>query len=94
MSMKNFSMFLGLIVGINRAVIDRTGITDRYDVKLQFAGDMQLSPTSAPLPREVGSGEFPTLDQALRQQLGLRLRSVRAPVEVLVIDNVERPSEN
>jgi uncharacterized protein (TIGR03435 family) len=94
MSMQNFSMFLGLIVSINKAVIDRTGIADRYDVRLQFAGDMQLSSTSAPRPREVGSGELPTLDLALRQQLGLRLRSVRAPVEVLVIDSVERPSEN
>jgi uncharacterized protein (TIGR03435 family) len=35
MSMKNFTMFLGLIVSINRAVIDRTGLTERYDVKLR-----------------------------------------------------------
>jgi uncharacterized protein (TIGR03435 family) len=57
---------------------------------------MQMSATSAPLPRDVGSatGEDPTLDAALRQQLGRRLRSIRAPVEVLVIDRVERPSEN
>ena len=94
MSMKDIAMFLGLIVSINRGVVDRTGIEGRFDIEMQFAGDMQLSPTSRPLPREVGAGDLPTLDLALRQQLGLRLRSVRAPVEVLVIDHVERPSEN
>ena len=78
----------------DRGVADRTGVAGRFDIEMQFAGDMQLSPTSRPLPGEVGATELPTLDLALRQQLGLRLRTVRAPVEVLVIDHVERPSEN
>jgi hypothetical protein len=40
------------------------------------------------------ASEFPPIRQAIREQLGLRLERTRAPVEVIVIEHVERPSEN
>jgi uncharacterized protein (TIGR03435 family) len=92
---RDIAMFFGLIASVNMAVVDRTGLTGRYDVSLQFAGDIVLAAGAAPVPREVStSSEVLPLRAAIRQQLGLKLESVRAPVEVLVIDNIDRPTEN
>lgn len=91
---RDIAMFFGLIASVNMAVVDRTGLTGRYDVRLQFAGDVVLAAGAAPVPREVTSSEVLPLRAAIRQQLGLKLESVRAPVEVLVIDSVDRPTEN
>ena len=94
LSMKHIAMFFGLVASINMGVIDRTGLDGRFDVDFQFAGDVVLSPNAAPVPRGVEATDIPTLPGAIRQQLGLRLQSTRAMVEVLVIDHVERPSDN
>jgi len=94
MRMQDLAMFLGLMPSINTGVVDRTGLTGRYDIDLEFAAEMVLSPNSAPLPTGIVDTELPTLAGALRQQFGLRLESTRGPVEVLVIDRVGRPSEN
>ena len=91
---RDIAMFFGLIASVNMAVVDRTGLTGRYDVTLQFAGDIVLAAGAAPVPREVTSSEVLPLRAAVRQQLGLKLESVRAPVEVLVIDSIDRPTEN
>lgn len=91
---RDIAMFFGLIASVNMAVVDRTGLTGRYDVRLQFAGDVVLAAGAAPVPREVTSSEVLPLRAAIRQQLGLKLESVRAPVEVLIIDSVDRPTEN
>ena len=94
MRMRDIAMFFGLIASVNMGVVDRTGVTGRFDVDLRFAGDVILSPNAAPVPSEVGSTDVPTLPGAIRQQLGLRLQSARGPIEVLVVDHVERPSED
>ena len=92
--LRDIAMFFGLIASVNMGVVDRTGLTGRYDIELTFAGDVILSAGAAPVPREVGTADAAPLRAAIRQQLGLRLESIRAPVEVLVIDHVERPTEN
>jgi uncharacterized protein (TIGR03435 family) len=94
MRMRDIAMFFGLIASVNMGVIDRTGIDGRFDIDLTFAGDIILSPNAAPVPREVGATDALPLRAAIRQQLGLKLESTRAPVEVLVIDHVERPTDN
>lgn len=76
--------------GIGRPVVDRTGFTGTFDAELTFVRDTPLS-VAAP------KGNNPLLDgvsyrDAIKQQLGLDLRSERGPVEVLVIDAVERPT--
>lgn len=73
-----------LSTSLGRIVIDRTGLTGPYDVSLAWTPDDQ------PAPADSG----PSLFTALQEQLGLRLESTRAPVPVLIIDHLEKPSAN
>jgi uncharacterized protein (TIGR03435 family) len=75
--------------GVDRAVIDRTGLDGQFDFTLEFAIPV---PSAEPQPTADVSG--PSLGTALREQLGLKLESTRAPVDVLMIDRVERPTSD
>ncbi len=66
---------------LNRSVVDKTGLTGAFDVNLKWAADL-----SEP-------GADPSVFTALQEQLGLRLDASRGPVEVLVIDRVEKPTQ-
>jgi uncharacterized protein (TIGR03435 family) len=80
---------------LDRVVIDKTNLTGRFDIRLQWTPDLGenlLSPTGLPLPAE--PGDAPSIFVAMQEQLGLKLESARGPVEFLVIDHVEKPSEN
>src|SRR5271157_309427 len=96
-SMPAFAKMLSTMIG--REVIDKTGFTGRFALHLEFAIDDAL----AGLPNPVGldaSGQpvdpaaRPSIRTALQEQLGLRLQASTGPVDVLVIDHVERPTEN
>lgn len=73
---------------LDRPVVDQTGLTGRYNMQLQFTrGDpaalgMSQIPDNAP----------PNLFTAVQEQLGLKLEATKAPVDVMVIDHVEKPS--
>lgn len=71
---------------VDRLVVDKTGLAGSYDLTLDWVHD--APPASADTP----SG--PTIFTALKEQLGLRLLPAKGPVPVLVIDSVEKPSEN
>ncbi len=73
---------------LGRMVIDKTGIEGKYDIKLQWTPDGGGSPASA------GANPGPSIFTAIQEQLGLKLESTKGPVQVLVIDHVEMPSEN
>lgn len=83
---------------LDRPVVDMTGIQGFFDLKLEWTPD-----DSAPVQKP-GEGEErlstaltdgPTIFTALQEQLGLKLESRKVPVEILVIDHVEKvPSEN
>ncbi len=75
---------LGRYVGnrLGRIVMDKTGLSDSYDFTLNWA------------PDEASDSSAPSLVTALREQLGLRLETQKSPVEVVVIDSIDRPSEN
>lgn len=75
-----------------RPVVDRTGITDRIDYRMEWT----LEPKGAGIPGvEVEPDPNPvTWMDAVREQLGLKLESTKAPLRILVIDHIERPSEN
>jgi uncharacterized protein (TIGR03435 family) len=75
--------------GVDRAVIDRTGLDGQFDFSLEFAIPVASAETQ---PTVDVSG--PSLATALREQLGLKLESTRGPVDVLVIDRVERPTSD
>ncbi|KAA6464621.1 TIGR03435 family protein [Acidobacteria bacterium AB60] len=77
--------------GVDRPVIDRTGLAGRFDLHLKWAAD---APVSAPASAIQEDPSGPSIFTALKEQLGLRLESAKGPVEVLVIDHAEKPSEN
>jgi bla regulator protein blaR1 len=80
-------------VGLARTLVDRTGLTGRFDFTLAWAPEPTAPPPSdAPNAASDPLGPTPLL--ALRDQLGLKLEGARAPVKILVIDRVEKPSEN
>jgi uncharacterized protein (TIGR03435 family) len=69
-----------------RVVVDRTGISAPQDF------DLMWTPESLNTPSGRGDVNAPSLVTALQEQLGLRLDSTKAPVDVLVLDHVERPT--
>ena len=82
-----------------RLVQDKTGLTGLYDFELKFDPEVLLRMASSqaginiPLPN-LPPSDSPSMMTALQEQLGLRLDSQRAPVDVLVIDSAELPSAN
>lgn len=81
-----------------RPTFDRTGLTGQFDIQLEFTPDGMLGMAGRGAPGESDNPSqpvdpAPSIFDAL-QQLGLRLEPAKGPVEVLVIDHVERPSEN
>jgi len=79
---------------VDRTVLDKTGLTDKYYFTLHWSPVQSRIRTSQ--NRQGGREESfePSLFAALEEQLGLKLESQKGPVEVLVIDHVERPSPN
>ena len=68
---------------VGRPVVDKTGITGNYDIALNFAPEGSTDST------------LPSIFTALQEQLGLKLEPQKVPVEMLVIDHLEKvPSEN
>jgi uncharacterized protein (TIGR03435 family) len=85
---------------VGRPVIDQTGLTGLYDFTLKFAPEGRdagpLGPTLALLGKQVQAPPLdpnaPSLSAALQEQLGLKLEAARGPVEVVVIDRLEKPT--
>jgi uncharacterized protein (TIGR03435 family) len=77
---------------VDRAVIDRTGLTGRFDVELE-AAEIKAAPDYKPGPSDLAlpPAAGPTIFVAVREQLGLRLEPAIAAVSVLVVDGAERP---
>jgi uncharacterized protein (TIGR03435 family) len=100
-SLDDFARALG--GDLDRIVINKTGITGRFDFQMEFAPDEttaglnSLRTPDGPLippttPSDPSGG--PSIFTAIQQQLGLKLESAKGPREFLVIDRVEKPSEN
>jgi uncharacterized protein (TIGR03435 family) len=80
---------------LDRPVVDRTGLTGRYDFDLEFMPDESQFGGALGKPGEPSDNDTPPgLFTAIQQQLGLRLEATKGPVAALVIDHVERPSAN
>lgn len=77
-----------------RAVQDRTGLTGSFDFELRFTPDVAGVPLAPGGEPPAPSADRPSLFTAVREQFGLKLEAATAPVEVLVIDRVERPAED
>ena len=83
---------------LDRPVIDRTGLTDRYDFTLNWRPDEFQFPRASAAQRAAavaaGADSLPDLFTAVQEQLGLKLDATKALVDVLVIDKASKPSEN
>ncbi len=73
--------------GVNRPVLDQTGLAGAYDIKLEATPESRIN------RNPIDPGEISVFD-AVRQQLGLRLEARKAALEILVVDHVEKPSGN
>jgi uncharacterized protein (TIGR03435 family) len=84
---------------LERPVVDQTGLgTQRWDFVLKWTLDAsQIAAVGAPpnaQPPADNADAPPDIFAAMQQQLGLKLDSTKAPVDVMVIDKVEKPSAN
>ena len=84
-TLEEFSKTLRLL--LDRPVIDKTGITGRFDIRVEFSRE-------GPELADSGSTGPSSIFTALQEQLGLRLEPAKGPVEMFVIDHRERPTEN
>jgi len=93
----NLANFLSSM--LSRTVVDKTGITGEFDLQLTFTPDRSSVPSpNVPEPRPADGAAAadlgPDIFTAMQEQLGLKLESAKGPVEIRVIEHVERPSEN
>jgi uncharacterized protein (TIGR03435 family) len=94
-----FELITLLSSTVQRNVVDRTGLSGNFDIYLRWTPDQlprRPAGTPADQPFRMNGLEIdpngPSIFAALQEQLGLKLESARGPVEVLVIDHVERPT--
>ena len=95
-----------LTMYLHRPVLDKTGLTEKYDFTLRWTPDENQLPPSSGVQGTAGGSSSglpsadpapnsgPSLFTAIQEQLGLKLESSKGPVEFIVIDHVERPSGN
>jgi uncharacterized protein (TIGR03435 family) len=87
-SMDELARNMSRLVG--RVIVDRTGLPGRYDFDLKFTPEGELTAAAS----DRGPDTMPSLYVALEEQLGLKLEPQRAPVNVVVIDSIQRPVED
>jgi uncharacterized protein (TIGR03435 family) len=79
-------------------VIDRTGLTGLFDFRLDWTPDASGRTASAasndPAALTAADAGGPSLFTAVQKQLGLKLKSAKGPVEVLIVDHAEKPTGN
>ena len=85
--------------GLERPVLDETGLTGNYDFTITFSPDQSQSPQTGggaigSAPTVALDSAAPSLSTAVEEQLGLKLQSGKGPVEIIVVDHVERPVGN
>jgi uncharacterized protein (TIGR03435 family) len=73
-----------------RDVIDKTGLTGKYDIALHWVADPHPTSPDSATPEDVG----PSIFTALQEQLGLRLEPTKGDVKTLIIDHIEPPTPN
>ena len=73
-----------------RLIVDKTGLDGFFDVEFSYSTSRAAGATAAP----ADPNDAPEFFTAVQEQLGLKLEPGKAQVEVLVVDRVERPTEN
>jgi len=78
---------------MGRPVVDETGLSGQYDFKLDWSPDLDAS-VGQPAEVPGNSSQDESIFTALTRQLGLRLESKKVPVQIYVVEKIERPTEN
>jgi bla regulator protein blaR1 len=78
---------------LGRRVVDQTGLDGFFDADLEFTAEIMLPPPPSG-PNPFNGRTLPSIFSVLPQQLGLKLDPAEAPVDILVIDRAEHPTEN
>jgi uncharacterized protein (TIGR03435 family) len=80
---------------LDRIVVDATNLKDLYDIDLKWTPETrQLAERVSPAGPEPPLPDQPSIFTAIQEQLGLKLEAAKSPIEVLVIDSVQKPTEN
>ena len=90
--MEGFARFL--VPAVRRGVIDRTGLTGYFDADFEPTVEIPPPPPPPGVPDPFDRQSFPTIFTVVQEQLGLKLDSQKGPVDVLVIDRMEKPTED
>ena len=80
-ALTNEKLLQMMALATDRVVIDRTGLTGKFDIELEWSPDQTVT-------------DKPSIFTAVQEQLGLKLEATRGPVDVLVIDHIERPTQD
>ncbi|MEP7352222.1 MAG: TIGR03435 family protein [Acidobacteriota bacterium] len=93
-TMEQFAGFLQARI-VDRPVVDKTGLTGKYDFTLTWRPEQQATaqPANAP-PPPPDMESRPDIFTAMQEQLGLRFQAEKTPVDVIVIDKAAKPSDN
>jgi uncharacterized protein (TIGR03435 family) len=86
-----------LSLQLHRQVVDKTGLTGKYDFTLQWEPDDNQGPILTGKQQDaaaMATNSGPSIFTALQEQLGLRLESTKGPTDTIVVDTVQLPSEN
>jgi uncharacterized protein (TIGR03435 family) len=94
----NMGDFTGLMqeAVLDRPVLDQTGLTGRFDFSLLWTpDDSQFAGMGSKIPPPTdAANQPPNLYTAIQEQIGLKLEATKAPADVMVIDHVDKPSDN
>ena len=90
----DYTGFLQNLV-LDRPVVDKTGLTGKYDLRVTFSpDDSMFHGHPPPFPKTEGAEAAPGFFEAMQQQLGLKMEAQKTGVDVMVVDKVEKPSAN
>jgi uncharacterized protein (TIGR03435 family) len=92
-TMSDFTDFLQMLV-LDKPVVDQTGITGRFDANVTFTPELYMFNGNPPKLTASDVPDAPDLFTAMQQQLGLKLSAEKTQVDVIAIDQVEKPSPN
>jgi bla regulator protein blaR1 len=91
LTMDHLALYLPTLIHFGRSIVNQTGLDGGYDLSLQFTPERGITATTdADNPDSQGTTAF----EALKEQLGLTLKPIKAQLQVLVVDHVEQPSPN
>jgi uncharacterized protein (TIGR03435 family) len=91
-SMSQFAV--GISGRVGRQVIDRTGLLGDWSFELSFAPSPNAPPPPPGVDVPPGDPNAPDLFTAIQEQLGLKLESTKGPVDIFIVESIERPTED